>query len=153
MRPRALLTLLLWLSACVGPAPGSEALPAGPSVEVFRLEAGPLLEKRCGDASCHGVADRPFALYASGRRRAALSDTFLNTPLTAAEVDANLDAVLGFLETPAARDSTLLQKALGAQGHGGGSVFAHVTDPEFRALERAFSEAEAGDPSGRTTSD
>lgn len=134
---------LFALAACEGPSPGLSPLADAPALETFAMEAGPLLEKRCADASCHGFADRPFALYAAGRRRANPADTFIAEPLTYDEIGANLDAVLGFLDTPGARESTLLQKALGRLGHGGGAVFAHPTDPEFRALERALTDTGA----------
>lgn len=134
---------LFALAACEGPSPGLTPLAEAPALEAFALEAGPLLEKRCGDAGCHGFADRPFALFAAGRRRANPADTFIAEPLTDDEIGANLDAVLGFLDTPSVRDSMLLQKALGRLGHGGGAVFAHPTDPEFRAIERALTDSGA----------
>lgn len=134
------------LAACEGPSPGLSPLADAPALETFARAAGPLLEKRCADASCHGFADRPFALYAAGRRRANPADTFIAAPLTEDEIAANLDAVLGFLDTPRVRDSMLLQKALGRLGHGGGAVFAHPTDPEFRAIEHALTASEAAAP-------
>lgn len=134
---------LFALGACEGPSPGLTPLADSPALVTFARTAGPLLEKRCGDAGCHGFADRPFSLYAAGRRRANPADTFIAAPLTAEEIGANLDAVLGFLDTPSARDSMLLQKALGRLGHGGGAVFAHPSDPEFRALERGLTASAA----------
>ncbi len=131
----ALLLVAALLPACEGPGLGAlDPLP-DPDRALFAAEAGPLLEKRCADVSCHGVDGRPFVLYATGRRRLDPADNFLPTPLEPEEVDANYDAVRGFLDADAPRRTTLLRKALGAMGHGGGAVFAHPTDPEMRALE------------------
>jgi hypothetical protein len=110
---------------------------AAPSRATFPLEAGPLLAKRCGDYGCHGGADRPYALYAVGRRRLVLSDQYSSHPLTVAEWDANYDATRGFLDAPRGRDSTLIQKALaigGVGGHKGGAIYAAPSDPECQAI-------------------
>ncbi|MCC7381532.1 MAG: hypothetical protein IT384_06855 [Deltaproteobacteria bacterium] len=112
--------------------------PPQPDRATFDLEAGPLLAKRCADTNCHGM-DRPFALYAVGRRRADARLTFSPEPLSAAEVDANYTGTLGFLDAPRLRDTTLLRKAIGMGGlggHRGGAIFAAPSDPECRAIER-----------------
>lgn len=110
-------------------APGTVADRA-----TFAAEASPLLEKRCGDALCHGRPERPFALYAAGVRRLEPKHTLLKAELTEAEVDANHRAVLGFLDALRPRDTTLLQKATGRMGHAGGPVFAAPSDPECVAI-------------------
>ena len=123
-------------------ASGREPLPQ-PSRELFGDEAGPLLEKRCGDGACHGMAERGFAIYAGGRRRADPADTYSTEPLTLAEIDANYRATLGFLDAPRAVDTTLLEKALGTGGPGGhlgGAVFEAPSDPECRAIVRWIEE-------------
>lgn len=102
--------------------------------QAFAAEAAPLLETRCGDAMCHGRADRPYALFAAGARRIVAADTFMKTPLTAAEVDANYWSTMGFVDAAQPRATTLVQKAIGHLGHGGGPVFAAPSDPECVAL-------------------
>lgn len=138
MTRAVLLALATLAGACQGPGPGEADLPFPPAPDVFTVEAGPLLERRCGDVTCHGAAARPFAIYAGGRRRLDPADTYLPEPLDPAEVAANYDAALGFLDAERPRDSTLLRKALAAMPHGGGAVFAHRSDPEVRALERGL---------------
>ncbi len=100
----------------------------------FAAEAAPLLETRCGDAMCHGRGDRPYALYAAGARRIQAADTFMKTPLTSAEVDANYWSTLGFVDASQPRATTLVLKAVGKLGHGGGPVFAAPSDPECEAV-------------------
>ncbi len=108
-----------------------------PSRTTFPNQAGPVLATRCGDYACHGNAMRPFALYEVGRRRLSDADGFTSNPLTEAELDANYNATLGFLDADRARETTLIRKALGVGGEGGhkgGAVFAAPSDPECRAL-------------------
>ncbi len=126
--------LVMVLGAC-GPGTDATVPLAAPDRASFELEAAPLLAKRCGDVACHGTERHAFALYAVGRRRLRAADTFSSKPLTAAELDANFLATLGFLDAPAPVDTTLLRKALG-MGHGGDAVFAHPSDPECQAVLR-----------------
>lgn len=110
---------------------------AQPSRARFAEEAGPLLDRRCGDVSCHGVAERPYALFTPGRRRMDPADTYSQSPLTEAEIDANWRAALGFLDAPRGRDTTLVEKALGLGGpggHRGGAVYEAPSDPECKAI-------------------
>lgn len=133
MKPLLGGLLLTVLGAC---GPGVETAPlASPRRDLFEEEAAPLLAKRCGDVACHGTERHAFPLYAVGRRRLRAVDTFSSKPLSAAEVDANFFATLGFLDAPKPVETTLLKKALG-QGHGGGAVFAHPSDPECQAVLR-----------------
>ncbi len=121
------------LPAC---GPGIETVPlAAPDRASFEFEAAPLIAKRCGDVACHGTERHAFALYAVGRRRLRAVDTYSAKPLTTAEIDANFFATLGFLDAEKPLETTLLKKALG-QGHGGGAVFAHPSDPECQAVLR-----------------
>lgn len=138
-RTAALLTGLATLAAsgCTLGEPDGEGPLRQPSRTAFALEAGPILAKRCGDFSCHGVDERPFSLYAVGRMRLASRDRYRPTPLSRAEVDANYGATLGFLDAPKGRDTTLVRKALGVGGpggHRGGAVFEAPSDPECKAV-------------------
>lgn len=148
-KPRHLLAQWVWASlvpaslvlvqACVVDAAPDSALirTDRASRATFANEAGPLLTKRCGDTTCHGNADRPFGLYAVGRRRLVATDLYKPTPLTSAEWDANYNATTGFLDADRPRESTLILKALGVGGvggHRGGAVFAAPSDPECQAI-------------------
>lgn len=136
---RGIALALTLLAAGCGPDGTDQTLaPPRPDRAAFDLEAGPLLAKRCADTNCHGM-ERPFPLFAVGRRRADVRLMFSTEPLTSAEVDANYTATLGFLDAPRPRDTTLLRKAIGMGGEGGhkgGAVFAAPSDPECRAIER-----------------
>ncbi|MBK7859781.1 MAG: hypothetical protein IPJ65_14400 [Archangiaceae bacterium] len=128
--------LLALLCACgCGYDPGATVPLAAPDRMLFELESAPLLEQRCGDSSCHGSARHAYALYAVGRRRLETAATWSRAPLTAAELDLNWLATLGFLDAPEPVRTTLLAKALG-RSHGGGAVFAHPSDPECQAVLR-----------------
>ena len=127
-------TLLGLLLGCDGLAPGERSLPGLPTPDVFAREAGPLLERRCGDVPCHGTDDRPFSIYARGRHRQAPADVFRTTSLSPDELQANRAAVRGFIDDRDMIRSTLLRKALADLPHAGGAVFAHASDPEVRAL-------------------
>ena len=127
--------MAVMLTGCGGLDLDATTPLASPSRVGFEREAAPLLAKRCGDVACHGAQRHAFALYAVGRRRLRAVDTFSSKPLTAAELDANFLATLGFLDADAPVETTLLRKALG-QGHGGGAVFAHPSDPECLAVLR-----------------
>ena len=138
------LCLSVWTAGCEGPEPGAQATEAWvalaplPSPEVFATQAVPLLERRCADGGCHGDGERFFSLYARGRRRLDPAETFRPTPLTPAELSADYDAALGFLDAPEAEATTLFRKALGELAHGGGVVFSHRADPEAQLLARAL---------------
>ena len=101
---------------------------------VFGSAIGPLLAKKCGDAGCHGRAERPFALFATGARRSDPAATFRKTALTSAEVDANYAATLGFADATDPRQTTLLRKSVGLLGHRGGPTFEAFSDPAARAI-------------------
>lgn len=128
------LTLALNLGCESQQAPRSQ-LVAAADREQFEVEAGPLLSKGCGDPACHGRGDRPLRLFAVGRYRMITSEQFSPKPLSEAEWDANFNAVLGFIDHPAPRQSTLLCKALGQLAHGGGAVWQAPSDPQVRAVE------------------
>lgn len=133
------IPLIVVASACAFACidTGGLAYLPRPSRAEFESEAGPILAKRCGDASCHGAPEHPYRVFAVGRFRMEPGDVFTSKPLTSLEIDANYAMTLGFLDAPRARNTTLVRKALGlggAGGHKGGAVFAHPSDPECRAL-------------------
>lgn len=126
----------LLASGCVVDSSGTTPLLM-PDRQVFSLEAGPILSRRCGDYACHGNSARPYALYAVSRRRLNAADQYSSHPLTSAEWDANFNATRGFLDAPRGRDTALIQKALstgGAGDHKGGAIFAAPSDPECQAI-------------------
>ncbi|MBM4343360.1 MAG: hypothetical protein FJ100_08275 [Deltaproteobacteria bacterium] len=113
--------------------PPAFALPALDRA-TFDVDAGPLLATRCGDALCHGRADRPFVVYSVGRHRLDPAKTFLSSPLDPTERDRNFASTLGFVDHPTPHRTTLVRKALGQMGHKGGAVFEAPSDPPLQAL-------------------
>jgi hypothetical protein len=110
---------------------------ASPDRAAFAERAGAVLAERCGTATCHGRTDRPYALFATLHHRLPELGTYAKRPLTEAEIDANYQATLGFLDADRALDTTLVRRALGvggAGGHGGGAIFEAPSDPECRSL-------------------
>ncbi len=144
--PRALVSGIaaaVALAACVVDEPPPAPLAEG-DLGVFVAAAQPVLDARCADQTCHGHADRPLALYSPGRRRADPARTFLDEPLTAAEVVANARAVAAFghgLSSEELDDCLVLRKPLalaaGGAGHAGGAQFAGRDERDYQAL-RAF---------------
>lgn len=140
-RPLLALVGALVLAGCGAPDDSAVAL-ADPGRERFAGEAGPLLARRCGDVGCHGNRERPYVLYAPGRLR--LGDA-RGSVLSAAELEANYRATLGFLDADRPAETTLLRKALSSGGpgaHKGGAIFEAPSDPECRALARWITGAE-----------
>jgi hypothetical protein len=135
---RIAASVVVLLSACVvdDPLARTPLLPAGLVADEVRFgdEVGPLLADRCGEAACHGRPERPFALYAAGARRMDAADTHRKTDLTPPEKHANYRSVLGFVDHPKPRDTTLLKKAIGELGHGGKKVFEAASDPAAVAV-------------------
>ena len=80
------------VAGCALEPPPPVPLPVGDAA-VFVAQAEPVLERHCADATCHADADRAFALYSPGRRRADPERQFLHEPLTADELAANARAV------------------------------------------------------------
>lgn len=138
LRAWVLSPLILVLGCVVDMPPGAVLIRADRAARsTFANEAGPLLTKRCGDTTCHGNPERPFGLYAVGRRRLIAADMYKPAPLTPAEWDANFNATTGFLDAERPRETTLILKALGVGGvggHRGGAVFAAPSDPECQAI-------------------
>jgi hypothetical protein len=134
------LALLAWVaSSCGGGEPFALVPLPHPDQTEFAQVVGPILEERCADGTCHGSAERPFSLYARGRRRSVDIATFSREPLTPAEVGANYSNTLGLLDSTEPVATTLLHKALslgGPTAHGGGAVFSSAHDPQCVALVR-----------------
>lgn len=127
------MTLLL---ACVTGA-GDGELPPADSAD-FQAWVEPELGLSCAHSSCHGVA-RPLEVYAVFYHRADPGDLATDTPLSAAEHQANFDRARAFLvpEDPAA--SPLLRKPLapdaGGVPHGDGLVvYPTEEEPGWQAL-------------------
>jgi hypothetical protein len=131
------LLLLVLLGGCPGPDGGEHPVrwldPDG-----FTADVQPVLTARCGNPSCHGRLDRPYQVYAERGLRADPSDTWLDEPLTAAEVELNYTAACVFASEGAApAEVLLLRKPLAEHAgteHGGGAVFAGSDDRQWRTL-------------------
>src|SRR5690606_7513463 len=128
--------------ACALEPPPPVPLPTG-NAEVFASLAQPALDRRCADASCHADADRPFALYSPGRRRADRSRLHLIEPLTAEELAANALAVAALALDPLAAGAPIdaclvlckpLAVPAGGCGHVVGEVFAGTDERDYQAL-------------------
>ncbi|MBL8621029.1 MAG: hypothetical protein JNK64_06980 [Myxococcales bacterium] len=127
--------LLLTIAACAVEPPPPVALPVGDPA-VFAARAEPVLERRCADASCHADADRAFALYSPGRRRADPARQFLHEPLTPDELAANARVVAGLALEPLRAGEPIdacpvLCKPLAIDAGGCG----HVPGPLFRGAD------------------
>ncbi|MBK7194826.1 MAG: hypothetical protein IPH80_20290 [Myxococcales bacterium] len=133
------------VAGCALEPPPPVPLPVGDAA-VFVAQAEPVLERHCADASCHADADRAFALYSPGRRRADPERQFLHEPLTADELAANARAVAGFALDPlhagTAIDACLvlckpLAVTAGGCGHVPGPLFTGADERDYQAL-RAY---------------
>ncbi len=136
--------LLLALAAaqlvgCFGPAPGEEPMRVG-DLDAFAADVEPYLEARCALGGCHGRPDRALTFYAPGSWRADPSRTWLDEPLSRAELAANAAHLCAFaLEGPAESSLALctpLALDQGGCGHGGGAIFADRSDLAYRAIAR-----------------
>jgi hypothetical protein len=138
---------LLGLAACAVDPPDALPLPAG-DLAVFATEAQPVLDRSCADGTCHGRADRPFAIYSPGRRRADPARTFLDEPLTDEELAANARSVDALALDPLLDGEPIdacrvlckpLAVAAGGCGHVGGAIFDGRDDRGYRGV-RAYLE-------------
>lgn len=134
--------LALGVLACALEQPPPLALPVGDPA-VFAGRAGPVLERRCAEPSCHADASRPFALFAPGRRRADPDRLHLREPLTADEVAANARAVAGLALEPLRTGQAIetmpvlckpLRVGVGGCGHLTGPLFLGPDDRDYRGL-------------------
>jgi hypothetical protein len=127
---KAAFAALLAAECVVGPGLGRPLTPA--DLGRFAAEAQPALAS-CANPSCHGRPERPLALYAPGLHRADPSRRWLDEPLTEAELAANLERVLPFVDPGDPVRSTLVQKPLdparGGVPHRGGVQWEDPADP------------------------
>ncbi|MBK7076610.1 MAG: hypothetical protein IPH44_30390 [Myxococcales bacterium] len=137
--------LLATVVGCAVEPPPPVALPVGDPA-VFAALAEPVLERRCADASCHADADRAFALYSPGRRRADPARQFLHEPLTPDELAANARVVAGFALEPLRTGEPIdacpvlckpLAVGAGGCGHGPGALFRGADERDYQGL-RAY---------------
>ncbi len=139
---RAGVALVAVVAGCALESPEPVALPVGDAA-MFAAQAEPVLERRCADASCHADADRAFALYSPGRRRADPARQFLVEPLTADELAANARVVAGFALDPLRAETAIdaclvlckpLAVTAGGCGHVPGPLFAGADERDYQAL-------------------
>ena len=126
-----------WL-CCVllgcGLSPAALTSPALDHGEFVRF-VEPVLERRCGNPTCHGEARRPLRIFAPERFRADPTRLHEPGPLTDDELRANERAAATFAaEIMRAEDSLLLTKALARVPHLGDRVFADESDGGYQAL-------------------
>lgn len=137
MRLLLVFAALGLMTGCAGPASGDIDV-RWLGYEEYVANVQPILAEACGNPSCHGRADRPFAIYSAKRWRADADRLFLDEPLTDDELEHNYSASCVFsteAETP--QDAMLLRKPLGSHAgayHGGGDVFRGVTDRDYRKI-------------------
>ncbi|MCC6213334.1 MAG: hypothetical protein IT376_00560 [Polyangiaceae bacterium] len=126
-------TLAAWLIAgCVG-APREE-LPGAGGVEAFADQAQPVLAERCANPSCHGNPSRPLSLYAPRRHRADPGDVYLDTPLTAEELEHDFRQAAVFVAEARRPDESLLLVKPRSPEHGDGLVFLDPVEYDLRRL-------------------
>ena len=134
------------------------------SVEFFACAVQPVLARECSFPACHGSPERRFQVLSPGRMRIATeygiartqisaddAEAGIHPPLTAVELDFNVQQALGFAVAAGDVEKSQLLKrplALGAGGtyHGiGGDVFPSAQSPGYETLARWLSGAGAGE--------
>jgi hypothetical protein len=143
---RLLLGLLL-TGACVQGGIDSPAEPALVDQHYFRCRVQPILAKSCAFMDCHGNDERPLRVYAEQRFRLNVDWLDYETPLSAAELSANLKVVGGFVSTEVGGKAPLSEKPLDARFgglfhrgqdlYGQDDVFLSSDDADYQTL-RAF---------------
>lgn len=131
--------LLVLLSGCAGPDPGSTPL-ARPDRAEFAAKVLPILVERCANPSCHGRPERALSLYAPQRFRIDPRWTWLDGPLTAEELEHDYRAVAALIDPGDPESSLVLTKALARTWHGGGAVL-EPDDDAHRAIRTWIAEA------------
>lgn len=125
------------LAACSVPVEDATAV-RWLDADAFEADVQPILAARCGNPSCHGRPDRPFAVYSPLQWRADAARTHLPEPLTDDELAHNYTAACVFVtEAGWPDDALLLRKPLAeAAGtyHGGGPVFDGTSDDDYRTV-------------------
>jgi len=108
--------------------------------QTFVSEVQPVLAERCGNPSCHGRQDRPFAIYSQRNWRMDPARTFLAEPLSDEELAHNYNTSCVFVsEADMPAETLLLLKPLAdwaGTSHGGGVIFDGTTDPDYELLLR-----------------
>lgn len=84
----------------------------------FRCEVQPVLAASCAFMACHGNDERPLSLYAEQRFRLGISWDDYETPITEAELAANLRTVEGFVGRTSSDVSLLSEKPLDSRAGG-----------------------------------
>lgn len=125
------------LGAC-SPAPAEDTEVRWLDLDRFAGEVQPILAEACGNPTCHGRPERPFAIFSQRQWRADRDRLFFDEPLTEDELVHNYTLSCVFsTEADEPADAMLIRKPLaGAAGvyHGGGPVFDGVTDRDYRAI-------------------
>lgn len=139
MRASWPIVFALLCAGCFGTPEGSTRVPVL-DYEQFVSDVQPVFVVRCANPACHGRPERPFSIYGPEHYRADPLRTFLDEPLTDAEVLSNYESACAFsigVRDPA--DCLLLRKPLalaaGGMGHLGGEVWDDRDDPEARVVE------------------
>jgi hypothetical protein len=119
----------------------SEPWPVTGTLESFRLQAQPVLARRCATPGCHGNGERSLAIYAETYYRRDLADLSNGSPLDDNELWQNYVQVSAFVVgAKRAEDSLLLSKALakdaGGIGHLVTQAFTSREDPDYVELQQ-----------------
>lgn len=123
-----------WLLACLAP-PAPFAVPEA-DLDRFEAEIQPILGATCASGSCHGAPGRPMPIFAPGRHRADPARTWLDEPLTEAELAQNLRyAVLAADPLDPRLAHRPLAEAAGGSWHGGGDQYEDRSEPDWQALD------------------
>jgi hypothetical protein len=130
---------VLVAAGCIGTPEGTTQVPVL-DYELFVSDVQVIFVERCGNPACHGRPERPFSVFGPEWYRADPSRTFLDEPLTDAEVLANYERACAFsLGISDPTDCLLLRKPLalaaGGVGHLGGEVWSDRDDTEARVVE------------------
>lgn len=138
------------LAGCIGTPEGSTSVPVL-DYDAYVSDVQPIFVERCGNPTCHGRPERPFAVYAPERYRADPARTFLDEPLSGDELLANYESACAFsVHISDPTTCLLLSKPLaidaGGAGHLGGDVWLDREDPEYRTVEAWLATARWGTP-------
>jgi len=131
------LLVIVTLVACSGPEVAFEPITVA-SIDLFEAEVQPHIEERCGSGGCHGRAERPLSVFARGAYRRDATRTYLDEPLTRAELEENARRLSSFAFGTNAAGSLAIRKPLavhaGGLWHGGGDTFYDPLDPACVAI-------------------
>lgn len=149
------LLLLLTLSACTQEGIDARAELPGADEHYFRCQVQPVLARSCAFMDCHGNDERPLRIYAEQRFRLDVDWLEFETPLTGAELAANLKTVRGFIGPDEDHQALLSEKPLDARYggmfhrgkdlYGTDDVFLDRQEPGYQVL-RSFVEGESAAP-------